>query len=496
MKTNREERFISMQWIKKIQKLNHSMIGYLPVKILEGIVGILTLKVYTSLFIPEVYGQYTIINQTIILLFLVNLGWVVQSTTRFTDQYKDNKEPLYSTIFITWFILIVSISIAFFLGNHIISYSLESFSSLIALLLILVFITYSLNQIILVLLYYSHNKMLSAILLVGGAIIKLILTVFLVKNYEASPFLIFVSHSIADGFTALIGFYISKALSYIRPKYYSKEIFKSIVKFGYPLIGLSLTMFALNVSDRYVIRYFLGDREVGLYASNYAIPSSIFAMIMLGLSRGMYRNILTAWNDEDHTTAFYRLTLGVKIYIMIALPAALGIALLSKSIARIFIDINYVSGYVTMGIVAFGMLFYGLTEYYNKGWELGLNTLPILIHSIVVAIINFTLNIIFVPKFGYIAAAYSTLLSFYIYLLIAIVRSKKLLHISIDKKYLLNISFACVVMTLLVLIMKPLIQRSIFLVFVIILVASVGYFGILWITGELKQLVHQITKEL
>ncbi len=483
-----------MNVVNLIKKMNNSMVGYLPIKVLEGLIGILTLKVYSTLFIPEYLGQYTIINTTIAFIFLILLGWVNQAVIRFSNMYSrddEERQSFYSTIFISFFAMTALVTGVFGAGYFLMPSLFQDVQG-IFLLTLFVFFSYGVGQVMMTFLLYSNRRGLNSILLLGSATTKVLLTLVMTKTVTDSIMAIFISHSITDMTVSIIAMMASSTHRHIRFKAYSTKMLKLFVSYGFPLLGLSLMMSVLNISDRYIIKAYMGNGPVGLYTSNYSIASSIFTLIVVGLSRGIYPKILNAWNNQDRQGAMFYLSSGVRYYAIIALPAAIGLWLLSEPIASICLDKAYFSGSFVIGIVALGMFFSGLSEYYNRGWELTTNTKPILLNCFIVAVIKIILNVILIPIFGYSAAAYTTLITFAIYLLISIQRSHKEVKCRMPEKSWRNIIMAAAAMAVLVVVLDYFIFINLITLFPVIIVAALGYFGVLYLSGEIKEEVKRL----
>ena len=88
------------------------------------------------------------------------------------------------------------------------------------------------------------------------------------------------------------------------------------------------------------------------------------------------------------------------------------------------------------------MLLSGLTEYANKGWELAGNTRPILTNSLCCAVFNIVLNIILIPRIGFMSAAIVLFLSYLLYFLLSYFRSRPVLRLLMPAKNLFRILLA------------------------------------------------------
>ncbi|MCT4545223.1 MAG: lipopolysaccharide biosynthesis protein [Vallitalea sp.] len=480
------------------KKISNSMLGYLPVKIIEGIVGFITLKIYTTLFSPDVYGQYNLINPIISFSFLICLGWLYNSSLRYVNENtKDNKKKkqFFSTMILTWLSIILIILVIYGLLVIFFPGLLNNKDFNLLMILIAVFIGYSMNQILVSLLLYLGKRKLNIILVLFSCIAKLLLTIVLYNSLGENVIVIFISHSSIDLFTGIIALIATNSIPNISLKMYSKNMLIQFLKYGFPLIGLSLTMFLLNISDRYIINYVYDKYYVGIYSSNYSVAAAFFTVLMAGMNKGFFPKIIKAWSKKDTKAAEIHLLYGTRYFLMISFPAAIGLLVLSQPIGKLFLGIEYFEGNPVIGIIAVAMVFCGLSEYANKGWELSSKTLPILIHCLIATSINILLNIILIPRYGYMMAAYTTLISYIIYFLLSAFHRNKCIKWQIQLKTFINILIASIVMFLGVKILINIFTVNKFNMVIIALIGAIIYFVTLYIIGEIKTEINQFIKK-
>jgi len=65
------------------------------------------------------------------------------------------------------------------------------------------------------------------------------------------------------------------------------QLLKESLKYGFPLIFSTLAMNMLNLSDRYIIKYFSGDSAVGLYDLGYRVAGIINMFFILPFSAAL-----------------------------------------------------------------------------------------------------------------------------------------------------------------------------------------------------------------
>lgn len=92
-----------------------------------------------------------------------------------------------------------------------------------------------------------------------------------------------------------------------------------------------------------------GDATGGVYYYNSSIPNSVFTMLSVGVLRGVYPAVLRAWNERSHDEAKVLLGAGVRLYLLVALPAAFGLAAVSGTFCRVFFAEGYDAGARSFG---------------------------------------------------------------------------------------------------------------------------------------------------
>ena len=436
--------------MKKILKgiLNSNM-GYLPFKIVEGIFGIIAIRLYTGLISTNDYGVYGLVNNTMMMIYLLTIGWFMFVAIRYVKEQKTEEDK--KRFFSNQLLLqgsIVGIALVFYAIFALILIVRFNYDKTLLGIYILFFMGYGITQFYTHLLLYMDRRFMNVVLVVGSAVLKPIVVFCLYRLGVPTLYILFLGLGSVDLVMGGIAFFTIKPYRYFDKSMFDIGKFKEFFGYGFPLIGLTMTMYTLNMADRYIIRGFYSDHEVGVYIPSYSLASAAFLMINYGLTRGFYPRLLTAWKDKKIKNASEILSSGIKNFLFIALPSATGMILVSQEMGHVFIDPKFIDGYPVIGFVAVGMFFLGLTEYINKEWELSGNTKPIFIHSLIAAVINIILNMIFVPKYGFIAAAFTTSLSFILYFIIAWIRRTKTIEIKIAANEIFGILISNILMTI------------------------------------------------
>lgn len=430
----------------RLKSISRSNLFYLPFKLIEGLIGIVSLSLYTRLFGKEVYGSYVIVNTSVALISILSIGWLRFVTSRYIKDYSKigRRGVFVSTLFYAYF-LSIAMGLVVLLGTLLLltgQHSLESY-----LFYTLFYIGYTFSQLFVDLLLYDDKRMKNIIIITLSSILKPALVLLLFK-LKFNPYLVIVTAFAAVDI--FFGLYSIRAMSF-RRSFSLGDIDRALVReflgYGFPLIGLSITVYLLNAADKYVILLFWSDAEVAVYGASYAIASAAFTLITLGLSKGFYPNLLAKWSEGRIKEAEAVLSRSLQNYLFLGLPAALGLCFVSYDLAYMLLDRAYLPGYPVIAISALGMFFFGLSEYFNKGFELKKDTFEITKNSTLAAVLNLVLNVVFIPAYGYIAAAYTSFISFAAYALICYIRREKSVHFHLDLKFFVKLLVVNVLMS-------------------------------------------------
>lgn len=191
---------------------------------------------------------------------------------------------------------------------------------------------------------------------------------------------------------------------------FSKETFSKLILFSWPFIFHGVSINLLGNADKFILESYLSIEDVGLYTFAYSIGSAmIFAFI--GVSVFVEPLIYKEADDKKRKTLidkflFYTMFFGIITYIVISF------------LSDFFIDDLYSEKYRQVAdyipLIAISYIIYPYYLISNYGLTFDKKTKTIAIVSILNALLNILLNIIFVPKFGIIASVFSNIASYII----------------------------------------------------------------------------------
>ena len=210
----------------------------------------------------------------------------------------------------------------------------------------------------------------------------------------------------------------------IKIRAYSKfrfkiEHIKYIANYSFPLIPYALSGIILAQFDRIMINDIIDPAAAGLYSLGYNIGMLLLMVIGATLTALIPDFFKFMDNNEyDRIDALFK-----NVYSIVVI-AALGLILFAKEIVIILADEKFHAGLSVVPIVVMGYVFYEM--FYIYGMYPGYKKKTVYSSLIVLTagISNIILNVIFIPTYGYIAAAYTTVASYFIMFLMAWIVSK------------------------------------------------------------------------
>lgn len=179
------------------------------------------------------------------------------------------------------------------------------------------------------------------------------------------------------------------------------------LKYGLPIILMSLASTILTQSDRLVIGHYAGNAEVGIY-SGVGYVGSILYIVMLSMQNVWDRLFLERFTNKENTEIQKK----VVPYVLLFMIPVIGMMALGKEISSIFLAAEYSAGVCLIIPLCLGWYYNFLTTILS-GIEYACGkSLYLAAGTAIGALINIITNIIFVPRYGYEAAAITTAISY------------------------------------------------------------------------------------
>ena len=381
----------------------------------KGIV-FLTIPIFTRILTTSDYGIVNTYLSWVTMISIIiglSMGNSIRSASK--DFEKDIKSYLYSIITLSFINFIILISLI--ITSHIF-FEIKVDLTLSILVLIQSLSTFIINVFLVY--YMMEKKFIKRALLISlPTLLITISSIILIILIDNKLYL----GRIIPYVIIQLGFSIILYLNLIKNKNvkFSTKYWRYALKISLPLIfhGLSITI--LSVSDRTLISLFISNSATGIYSLVYSLSIVSIAI------NSAFESVWIPWFHEKMNLDLRRhVNKAAEFYLDLMTFIVVLTILIGPEIIKIFSPVDYWSGIYIISPIMIGTFFillYSLLvdlEYYFK------STKAIAINTFFAAVLNIFLNIIFIPLYGYQAAAYTTLFSYIITFLLHYLNSRKL----------------------------------------------------------------------
>jgi len=477
-----------------IKQLSKHTLVYGIGNILNRGMTFLLLPFYTNLITKEEYGVYSLIYS---FIALTNVFFIHGMDTAFMRFFIPEKDPesrkkilntVYTSIFVSTFLL--SAGIYLILPSF--SQGLLSIPPTSAILIYLTLIIFFDGLAFLPIIYYrAVNKPVNYVLIVFvEVVINLSLNIYFVAYQRMGLSGILLSNVISSG----AKFLMSSPVLWKEFRFrWDKGIWKDILKYGLPTVPAVFFLILISVSDRFLLKHFLGAGDVGLYASGYKI-GVVMALLITAFRFAWQPFYLSKGDDPDAPYLFARIfTLFVAVTGFIYLGVSLVLVpLLKMPYGGLYIiATEYHEGLKVVPFILLGNMLFGLSQNFIVGAYIKKKTLYIPLFTGIGFLVNLSANLFFltVLDLGFLSAGYSLVITYIVQGLV--------IHLTVRRFYPVPYDFGKMFITLALmgcLFFLPGLLGLSSLWFSSLLVLL--YFPLLDLLGvlSLKQIVHELLK--
>lgn len=245
-----------------------------------------------------------------------------------------------------------------------------------------------------------------------------------VKKYGLSG--IFISYLFSSVFTFLVSFFFIKHQITLK---INKKYLKNLLSYGIPFVPAFIALWIINLSDRIFITQYLSFEDLGIYSLAVKI-SSIVALVISAFTLTWEPFAFSIQEDKNARVIYARI---LTYYLIVVSFIALLIIYLSKPIIILLANAQYLDARNLLIYLVTSSIIYGAFFIVAIGTNLAKKTHNIAYSTLVAATVNIGLNFFFIPHFGILGAAITTLIAYLIATIFIFILSQK--HYSIPYEY-------------------------------------------------------------
>lgn len=417
------------------------------------IISFLLVPLLTHYLNPVDFGKYDLLYTYGLLLIPLITLQIEQSIVKFSLLKKDDPSIFFvNALAICIFnIIIVNIILLLFFNNNQYIYSLILFIDSLSLYTVSIEYIRGTNK----LLKYSIFNIINSLIL----IILCFMFLFFFNNKING---VLLSYGIAYLTSSLLIILDARIFKYC--KLFNIKKTKEMIWYSVPLIPNAISWWITSVSDRTIIKFFMGNYFNGIYSVSCKIPNIV--TILFGIFNTSWQQLILQIDitkNKEYISSIFNNIIKLMFSIILLIVCTLRI-IFTYVFAKEYLSSMYYIPILLLATVflSFSQFFSGLLMAKNKTKSIGKST-------IFSAIINISINLLFIKYFGLFIACVSTLVSYLIMFYFRFLEIKEYINIK-------NI-FSIIIYSILFIILSYIIIaiQNLLMICVILLIMTISF---------------------
>lgn len=397
-------------------------------RIIVVILALATTKLITTYLGPAGTGVYTTIIAFLSFIIVIADFGLFSVAVREISKDQNNYKKILSNVF---FIRLITAILATLLAIVIVFLTNYSQEIKTGTLVAALFPIFNLTSSVYDMLFQAKLEMQKvAIAEVLSKIIALV-SIFIAVFFHLGIYAILGAVSLAALSSFVIKFWLSKNELPLKLSC-DKIILSNILKMSLPLGVVFIVNNLYFKIDSLMLFYYKGAADAGIYSVAYRVlETSLFAGAYLSNS---LKPLLSVSIENDQKKTEKTINTAIVFLLFMAIPIAIICISFSREIILFLSNSEFLGGAKAMVILGFATIFIYMSGIFGEIMIARDMRKTMLKVSGFILIFNIALNIILIPRYSYIGAATSTLVSEILLLTIGYIVTKKVTPLSIDVK--------------------------------------------------------------
>lgn len=424
------------------------VVGYLPLNVVQGIVGLLTIVTFTRLLSPAQFGDYALGFSVMTLTHAAVFTWNEAAMARFwaAESEHDDGVRHAASVYGVWGVLAWVLPLAGLIAWFWPMHDGLRWAVLAGLAAILPRTFVRLAQ--------ERRRAAGEVRVTALLDISQTVGGFAVGAALAALGFGGAAPLIGAGVVAALAvpFVLSAELRRARAGRLEVERVRANAIYGMP-VALSLILaLVLASTDRFLLAAFLDQSAVGVYHAGYSLANRTLDVMFIWLGSAGGPALIMALERGGRPALREAAREQIQLMVLLTVPAATGLALVAAPLAQLMIGGQLAPGaaHVTPWIALSGLLAGLTTHYFHQAFTLGKRTLFLMAAMVIPAAANVALNMLLIPRFGLDGALWATPISYGLGLLASALLGRRAMPLPAPWLTLLQAAGASLAMALVV----------------------------------------------
>lgn len=212
----------------------------------------------------------------------------------------------------------------------------------------------------------------------------------------------------SDACSVIFFFVTAKLYKGIRPHLMEKRIAGQMLKYCVPLIPTVILWWIINVSDRYMITYFVDSSANGLYTAASKIPNFVILFSQIFIDAWQL-SAVDEYGDRKKARFFSKV---FRVYSGGVFAVASALILFCQLFTKILVAPSYYDSWKYVPILIIATTYSCIVNFLASVYMAEKKSFMALLTASSGAVTNIVLNLVFIPKMGANGAAIATVCAF------------------------------------------------------------------------------------
>ncbi|HBC77022.1 MAG TPA: hypothetical protein DEO60_11575 [Bacteroidales bacterium] len=217
--------------------------------------------------------------------------------------------------------------------------------------------------------------------------------------------------------------------------FFSLPVFRSMSKYGYPLLLANFASAALTAIDRYSLNSMALLKAVAIYSMAYKISSVLKLVIADSIKMALTPMVLQKINSPDNKRFYSKSMIYTSFVLMLGIIA---VSLFSYEVIKVISkSTEFWRAYMVVPLLALSVFFMNLRETTSYGLLINKKSRIIGMNVVIATVLNIVLNILLIPLWNIFGTAVATLVTQLVYWWLNYYFSQKEYFIPFEKRKIL-----------------------------------------------------------
>lgn len=191
----------------------------------------------------------------------------------------------------------------------------------------------------------------------------------------------------------------------------SWKIMGEMLRFSLPLIPTTVFWWITGVSDRYLVARMRSDAENGLYAAAYKIPTLLTYMVSV-FNEAWRLSAVKESDDPESCAEFFGKVF--RYYVAIVFVGGALLIAFAKVCSTVLFADSYYQAWLYVPILVLATVFTSFDSFLATAYFTKKKTMVSFYTSMLGAVLNVMLNLIWIPTWGAVGASLATFISYFV----------------------------------------------------------------------------------